>query len=496
MATLKVPERLGKYPITGVIGRGAMGIVFKGYDPVIKRPVAIKTIRKELLEDDDVGSVASSAASGQYALDTMSSRFQREAQAAGALNHPGIVSVYEYGEDSSYAFIAMELVEGSNLRDYIANGTSFDEQDTVSIMSQLLDALHYAHSATVWHRDIKPANIMVMSNGRIKLTDFGIARLESADRTRTNVIMGTPGYIAPELYLGGHVDHRMDIFAAGVVFYQLLARKSPFRGGPEAIMHDVCYHDPEPASKADPAHRWPQYDAIVSRAIAKAPAERFQSAGEFRSTILDAYAQPVANTISEATIVTHRSKSSAFAGPGPGSGGASVPSLPKTFSVSSPSSAPPPTGWSGVVLAGVEVEIAKYIGPVAKVLVRRAAKEHKDLESLVGSLMPAIDDLKERSAFARAVLGKPMTTPLRGVSRPAETTAPPATRPGELLSAADLERATKVLIGYIGPIGKVVAKRAATEGVSRRDFFAKVAGSLDSDATRERFMREAGFVEV
>jgi serine/threonine-protein kinase len=493
MATLKVPERLGKYPITGVIGRGAMGIVFKGYDPVIKRPVAIKTIRKELLEDDDVGSVAASGASGQYASDTMSSRFQREAQAAGALNHPGIVSVYEYGEDASYAFIAMELVEGNNLRDYIANGTSFDEQDTVSIMSQLLDALHYAHNATVWHRDIKPANIMVMSNGRIKLTDFGIARLESADRTRTNVIMGTPGYIAPELYLGGHLDHRMDIFAAGVVFYQLLARRSPFRGGPEAIMHDVCYHDPEPASKADPAHRWSQYDAIVARALAKAPGDRFQSAGEFRSAILDAYAQPVANTISEATIVTHRSRS-AFADPGPGSGGA-VPSSPKTFSVSS-SSAPLPTGWSGVVLAGVEVEIAKYVGPVAKVLVRRAAKEHKDLESLVGALMPAIDDPKERSAFARAVIGKPMTTPLRGAPRAFDSTASPGTRPGDALSAAELERATKLLIGYIGPIGKVVAKRAATEGVSRRDFFAKVASSLDNDAVRERFMREAGFVEV
>jgi eukaryotic-like serine/threonine-protein kinase len=494
MATLKVPERLGKYPITGVIGRGAMGIVFKGYDPVIKRPVAIKTIRKELLEDDDAGSIAASGVSGQYASDTLSSRFQREAQAAGALNHPGIVSVYEYGEDANYAFIAMELVEGNNLRDYIANGTTFDEQDTVSIMSQLLDALHYAHGATVWHRDIKPANIMVMSNGRIKLTDFGIARLESADRTRTNVIMGTPGYIAPELYLGGLVDHRMDIFAAGVVFYQLLARKSPFRGGPEAIMHDVCYHDPEPASKADPAHRWPQYDAIVSRAIAKAPAERFQSAGEFRSAVLDAYAQPVANTISEATIVTHRSRS-AFAerSPGPGSGGGGTPSAPKTFASSS---GPPPTGWSGVVLAGVEVEIAKYIGPVAKVLVRRAAKEHKDLESLVGSLMPAIDDPKERSAFARAVLGKPMTTPMRGAPKSSEGTAAPATRPGDVLSAAELERATKLLIGYIGPIGKVVAKRAATEGVSRRDFFAKVAGSLDNDAVRERFMREAGFVEV
>src|SRR5262245_22212166 len=435
MATLKVPEKLGKYPITGVIGRGAMGIVFKGYDPVIKRPVAIKTIRKDLLEDDDVGSVAVSGASGQFASDTMSSRFQREAQAAGALNHPGIVSVYEYGEDASYAFIAMELVEGNNLRDYIANGTSFDEQDTVSIMSQLLDALHYAHNSTVWHRDIKPANIMVMSNGRIKLTDFGIARLESADRTRTNVIMGTPGYIAPELYLGGHVDHRMDIFAAGVVFYQLLARKSPFRGGPEAIMHDVCYHDPEAASKADPAHRWPHYDGIVARAISKAPAERFQSAGEFRSAILDAYAQPVANTISEATIVTHRSRS-AFAdpGPGPASGGA-APSSPKTYTVSG-SSAPPPTGWGAVVLSGVE--IAKYVGPVAKVLVRRAAKVHKDLESLVGSLMPAIDDPKERSAFARAVLGKPMTTPLRIAPQAVEPApATGGTRPGDALSAAD-----------------------------------------------------------
>ena len=493
MATLKVPEKLGKYPITGVIGRGAMGIVFKGYDPVIKRPVAIKTIRKELLEDDDA-SIAASGASSQYSADTLSSRFQREAQAAGALNHPGIVSVYEYGEDASYAFIAMELVEGNNLRDYIANGTKFDEQDTVSIMSQLLDALHYAHSAAVWHRDIKPANIMVMSNGRIKLTDFGIARLESADRTRTNVIMGTPGYIAPELYLGGHVDHRVDIFAAGVVFYQLLARRSPFRGGPEAIMHDVCYHDPEPASRADPAHRWPQYDAIVAKAIAKAPADRYQSAGDFRSAILDAYAQPVANTISEATIGRHRTRS-VLADVGPGSGGV-APSAPKTYSVSG-SSAPPPTGWSGVVLAGVEVEIAKYVGPVAKVLVRRAAKEHKDLESLVGALMPAIDDPKERSAFARAVLGKPMTTPLRLAPQPAaESTAPPGTRPGDALSAADLERATKVLIGYVGPIGKVIAKRAATEGISRRDFFAKVAGSLDNDAMRERFMREAGFVEV
>ena len=495
MATLKVPERLGKYPITGVIGRGAMGIVFKGYDPVIKRPVAIKTIRKELLEDDDAGSIAASGVSGQYASDTLSSRFQREAQAAGALNHPGIVSVYEYGEDASYAFIAMELVEGNNLRDYIANGTSFDEQDTVSIMSQLLDALHYAHDATVWHRDIKPANIMVMSNGRIKLTDFGIARLESADRTRTNVIMGTPGYIAPELYLGGHVDHRMDIFAAGVVFYQLLARKSPFRGGPEAIMHDVCYHDPEPASKADPAHRWPQYDAIVARAIAKAPAERFQSAGEFRSTILDAYAQPVANTISEATIVTHRSRS-AFAdrSPGPGSGGGGTPSAPKTFCELERATAHRLERRRAGRRRGRDREVHRAGGQGAgaprrqgtqgpRVAGRLADAGHRRPEGALGVCARGARQADDHAAARRAQ------------DRP-KGTAPPATRPGDVLSAAELERATKLLIGYIGPIGKVVAKRAATEGVSRRDFFAKVAGSLDNDAVRERFMREAGFVEV
>jgi serine/threonine-protein kinase len=185
-------------------------------------------------------------------------------------------------------------------------------------------------------------------------------------------------------------------------------------------------------------------------------------------------------------------------GEGVPSGGSGAPSLPKTFSVSS-SSAPPPTGWSGVVLSGVEIEIAKYVGPVAKVLVRRAAKEHKDLESLVGALMPAIDDPKERSAFAKAVLGKPMTTPMRGAPK-AEGTLHTAstfgTRPGDALSPAELERATKLLIGYIGPIGKVVAKRAASEGVSRRDFFSKVADALDNDATRERFMREAGFAEA
>jgi serine/threonine-protein kinase len=466
---MTLPEKLGKYPITDMIGKGAMGVVYRGWDPVIKRPVAIKTIRKELIEDDEKA-------------ESLSGRFRREAQAAGALSHPGIVAVYEYGEDQQYAFIAMEYVQGNSLREYLARGQRFNERDTISVMAQLLDALEYAHNHTVWHRDIKPANIIVMSNGRIKLTDFGIARIESAERTRTNVIMGTPGYIAPELYLGGHIDHRIDIFAAGVLFYHLLACEAPFRGRPEAVMHDVCYHDPEPPSQVDPSHRWPQYDDVVAQALAKSPANRYQTAGAFRAAILAEYAQPLAQTISETTIITNVARPIAME--------QGTPSRPAASAVSPGTSSPPPTGWSATVLTGVEKELARYVGPVAKVLVKRAARDHKQIDALVAALLSSIDRAEDREAFSRAVIGRAVAMPswTSGATRetpvPSESSGPPMT-------PAEFEHATKVLTAYIGPIARIVAKRAAADGVSRRDFLNSVAQSLDNEALRERFLREA-----
>jgi serine/threonine-protein kinase len=468
------PQRLGKYPVTGILGKGAMGIVYRGYDPVIKRPVAIKTIRRELIEEDEKA-------------ESMAGRFRKEAQAAGALNHPGIVAIYEYGEDTNHAFIAMEYVEGNSLRDYLARGARFDERDIVSIMAQLLDALDFAHKRNVWHRDVKPANIIVMGNGRIKLADFGIARIESSDRTLANVIMGTPGYIAPEHYLGRPTDHRIDIFSAGVLFYVLLAGQAPFRGRPEAIMHDVCYHDPEPPSVLDPAHRWPKYDAIVSRALAKSPEDRFQTAGEFRAAILAEYARPVSEAISEATIIRVPLRQT----------GASEPSQPtrhtqKTSAVSTGGTAPPP-GWEPAILAGVEVELARFVGPVAKVLVRRAARQHKNLQGLVATVAQSIDRPDDREKFARALTGRSLAVPALASGEGTDSTMAETVGAGPVLSPEELERATRLLTAYIGPIAKVIAKRAAGPGVSRREFFVRVAQSLDSDAQRERFLREAGF---
>lgn len=479
---MDMPERLGKYPIDEVLGRGAMGVVYRGYDPVIKRPVAIKTIRKELIEDEERTA-------------SLSDRFRREAQAAGALSHPGIVAVYEYGEDGPYAYIAMEYVQGNSLREYLSRGAAFDERDTVSIVAQLLDALEYAHSHDIWHRDIKPANILVMPSGRIKLTDFGIARIESAERTRTNIIMGTPGYIAPELYLGSPVDHRIDIFSAGVLFYHLLAGRPPFRGRVEAVMHDVCYHDPEPPSLVDPGHRWPKYDQVVARALTKAPADRFQSAGAFRAAVLAQYGQPLADTISETTIIARVARPAAAPGTAAAEPFAPVPAPAPRSSVAG-TSTPPPTGWSVAELTRVEGALARFVGPMARVLVRRAARDHKELAPLVTALLETIELPRDREAFVRAVMGHGATLPgwasggASSGSAP-ETPVPCTAPPGLPITADEIERATRVLITYIGPIARVVTKRAAAHHGSRRDFLDEVARSLDTDAQRERFLREA-----
>jgi len=344
------PERLDKYQITEVLGKGAMGIVYKAFDPDIQRTVAIKTIRKELIDDDDRAGM-------------MMARFKNEARAAGRLAHPGIVSVYDYGEAGELAYIAMEFVQGASLRAYFNRETRFEERDIVSLMAQLLDALQHAHEAGVWHRDIKPANIIIMTNGRLKVADFGIARIDSSALTQTGAVMGSPGYMAPEQYKGEAVDWRADIFAAGVVLYQLLTGVRPFAGGPEQLMYRVCYEHPAPPSEAAPGRDWDRYDAVVARAIAKRPEDRHQSASQLKDAILQAYAEPVSPTISEGTIILEPARAGIYDPSQPswqtdrtGSGGTppprSIPGEPASGSHPDPRTDPPrrraaEAGWDG-----------------------------------------------------------------------------------------------------------------------------------------------------
>jgi serine/threonine-protein kinase len=265
------PQKLGKYEIRRQLGRGAMGIVYEGYDPFIQRTVALKTIRKELLDQDQAQE--------------MLARFQREAQAGGRLSHPNIVAIYDYGEDQDTAYIAMEFIEGKELKELFTENIRFTLTNVVDIMSQLLSALNYSHLHGVVHRDIKPANIIIMADGQIKIADFGIARLESSHLTQTGSVLGTPNYMSPEQFMGQHVDGRSDLFSAGVILYQLLTGEKPFVGeSTTTIMYQVLNNTPNAPSVLNvqiPA----AFDGVVRKALAKRPDDRFQTGQEFLDTI-------------------------------------------------------------------------------------------------------------------------------------------------------------------------------------------------------------------
>ncbi len=335
---IRTPARLGKYEITEVLGTGAMGVVYKGFDPGIRRIVAIKTIRRELI-------------AGDRPAGPMLARFRNEARAAGRLAHPGIVAVHDYGEDAEVAYIAMEYVEGNSLREYFTRGVKFAERDAISIVAQLLEALAHAHERRVWHRDIKPANLILMMNGRVKVADFGIARIEASDLTQTGAVMGSPGYMAPEQYAARAIDHRADIFAAGVVFYQLLTGARPFVGTSEQIAYAVCHTEALKPSAAAPGHRLERYDAILAKALAKRPEDRYQTADALREAIVAAHAAPVSPAVSEDTIITEILRPGAAVDPS---------SPPRPPSVAPATASAPPSGrarparpWAWGIAAGV-----------------------------------------------------------------------------------------------------------------------------------------------
>jgi serine/threonine-protein kinase len=264
-----VPSKLGKYVIRRELGRGAMGIVYEGFDPLIERVVAIKTIRPEQLDE---------------AATDMLARFKREAQAAGRLNHPNIVSIYEYGEENGVAFIAMEFVKGKELKSYFDGGQRFADKDIARIMGEILGALEHAHRTGVTHRDIKPANVIVLEGGAVKVADFGLARIETSDLTQAGTIMGTPTYMSPEQFLGTPADGRSDIFSCGVMLYQFLTGERPFTGAATTIMRKVLGEEPLAPSQLNTLLA-PGWDVVVKRAMAKKPGDRYQSAAQFAADI-------------------------------------------------------------------------------------------------------------------------------------------------------------------------------------------------------------------
>ncbi len=267
LAVMDTRPTLGRYEISGELGRGAMGVVYKGEDPKIHRTVAIKTLRLSEFEEDMVGE--------------LKERFFREAESAGLLTHPNIVTIYDCGEEQDLAYIAMEYLEGEDLERFTKKGSLLPLRDTLFLVAHVADALDYAHSKSIVHRDIKPANIMrLKENKDIKVTDFGIARITTSSKTKTGVVLGTPSYMSPEQVAAKKVDGRSDIFSLGVVLFEMLTGQKPFEADDlTSLMYKIAREKHPSPRSLNP--KIPQIvEKIIDKAIEKEPEKRYQKAGQ------------------------------------------------------------------------------------------------------------------------------------------------------------------------------------------------------------------------
>ena len=473
------PERLGKYEIRSVLGKGAMGIVYKAFDPHIERFVAIKTIRKDTVEPE---------LAAQYMA-----RFKNEAKAAGRLQHPNIVSVYEYGEDDAVTFIAMEFVEGAGLREYLTRRASFDFGQLAALMDQLLGALEFAHSRGVVHRDVKPSNLIVTGQGQLKVADFGIARVDTSNLTMVGMTIGTPPYMSPEQIRGFEVDHRSDLFSTGIVLYELLTGERPFGGNLESVTYKICHDDPAPPSTRSVLKLPVEVDQLVAKALAKEPEARFQHARAFQDALREVARMSVQVDDGSGTTLVNIG----------------------TLVLGKPAPA-----WDDETLRTAEHELARVLGPMAKLIVRKAAARTHDRVELCSILADNIADLEMRRKFVDAFTGASSRTQpgaggtgSRGATgtggRNAGGTHPPVSPPSRPLTASRpgagaaqsgtmpldqtfIEQVTARLAVYIGPIAPVLTKRAARDAKSRSDFLQRVAENLGTQ-DRAAFLREVGF---
>ena len=377
-------KRIGKYPVIREIGKGAMGTVYEGFDPDTGAKVAIKILRAEHLADSRV--------------DSASARFEREAQAGRRLQHPNIVKVLEYGEQGRIKFIAMEFLDGQELRQLMRERGRFELADAASVLQQLLDALDCSHRHGVVHRDIKPSNMMVIDPLVIKVMDFGIARIESAAFTQVGTLLGTLTHMSPEQMRGEPADGRADLWAAGVILYELLAGRSPFAAATSVgVTHHAMNLPHAPITQWRPELP-AALDPVLDRALAKHRDDRYQSAPEFARALADAAAGSDVGSVdldlafgAQPTAATVDLPLDAFV--------ASDETVIRPQPVDARPPRPLPSAFDPAALSKAEAQLAQYVGPMASLLVRQAAMTSKNLADLYLTLSRHITSEAKQRAF-------------------------------------------------------------------------------------------------
>lgn len=475
--------QLGKYRIDSILGKGAMGVVYKAFDPWIERVVALKTIRKEMFSEKEQADLID--------------RFKNEAQAAGRLNHPNIVTVYDYGEDAESAYMAMEFVDGVGLDTLLAAERPIDLPNVLAWMGDLLKGLEYAHSRGVVHRDIKPANLLVTRAGQVKISDFGIARIESSTLTQAGAMVGTPSYMSPEQFRGDAIDGRSDVFSAAIVLYQLLTGARPFSGTASIVMQQILNEEPAPASHALPA-LGTRFDALLARAMAKPPDARYPSARAFHEALLAAArnsdADPDATRLaSDDRTVLAPAMPAMPAAPATAFEGSGIATM---------------TPWKREALPEVEASLARQIGPMARFLLKRVADKAEGLDHLSELLLPHIPSEVGREQFGHALAqirkkldasgtGSGATrassqASLSGAAQPGLASAVSRPPRPESFDTGYADATADKLVAIIGPIGRVVVKRAMKQTSDKQAFLQLLAGHIDNPGERTRFLADAG----
>jgi serine/threonine-protein kinase len=447
----ELPPSIGRYVVDDVLGRGAMGVVYKAHDPEIDRAVAIKLVRGELLEGPQ----------GEIYL----ARFRQEVKAAGRCLHPNIVTIYDFGLHADGPFFVMEYVDGRPL-DATLKGLALPPSTAGALGLQLLSALACAHGLGVVHRDVKPANLLLTRDHTLKVLDFGISGLPTSHLTQAGAVMGTPSYMSPEQFRGETSDARSDIFAAGVVLFELLTGRTPFPGRSfEEVMVKLLYSEGlELAGDAPPVPE--PLRPVLATALARAPHDRFASAAAMAEALRAALARiPDAGPVADATVIAPRPQ----------------PTAPAAGAAAAASAAAP----DAATLATIERRLAQHIGPIAGRLLRQAQRQAASLDELCERLADNIDAAPERTEFLRDV---------RAVLRDRAGAAPDAGErtggdsPAASLGAAELEALRAELVRYLGPIAAVLIRRAAPGARSLTELRIRVAEQIDDPQDRARFL--------
>jgi eukaryotic-like serine/threonine-protein kinase len=452
---------IGRYRIEALLGTGAMGEVYRAHDPAIDRLVAIKVVRPELV----------AGSGGAQLLE----RFRREARAAGRRFHPNIVAIWDFGDDNGTPFLVMELVEGQSLDQLIKSSGPLAQDRSVAIITQVLSALGFAHASGIVHRDIKPSNIMVLPGDQVKVADFGIARLEASEFTIVGDLLGTPAYMAPEQLSGGPIDHRTDLFATGVILFEMLTAVKPFRG--KSITEIISFMEkrgPEDIRALNPAV--PEaMKRVIAKSVAFDPAQRYADAAVFSKAVADAMpGQPREPQLR----------------------GSARPEAQAQLTANAAQTTPGGASFSAELLRETERDLATFIGPMASVAVKRAIRNTNDLLALYELLGRQVADPKDRAEFlargrqrAAAGLGQPRPP---FAPAPAKTIERSSVSPAQSPNPASIVAIESDLTRYIGPIARILVKRELGKFESLAKLCLVLATHIPDERERRAFLNAHG----